>query len=48
LEVYETIRQQGTQQAVIEKMQTRTELYKVLNYYQYEDDIDQLHRKNND
>jgi methylisocitrate lyase len=32
LEVYQTIRQQGTQQSVIGKMQTRTELYDILGY----------------
>ena len=32
LDVYQTIRQQGSQMSVIEKMQTRAELYDFLNY----------------
>ena len=42
LSVYETIRNEGTQQAVIETMQTRTELYEVLGYQAYEDKLDAL------
>jgi methylisocitrate lyase len=42
LEVYETLRQQGTQKAVIDKMQTRTELYDVLGYHEYEKKLDEL------
>lgn len=41
--VYATIRQQGTQQAMLEKMQTREALYQVLNYYQYEAKLDGLY-----
>ena len=33
---------QGTQQAVVEKMQTRMELYEVLGYQAYEDKLDAL------
>jgi methylisocitrate lyase len=40
--VYETIRTEGTQKEVVGKMQTRTELYDVLNYYSFEDKLDQL------
>lgn len=40
--VYHTIRQQGTQASLINTMQTREELYQVLNYHQYEDKIDEL------
>ena len=40
--VYETIRRDGTQQAVVETMQTRTELYEVLGYQAYEDKLDAL------
>ena len=40
--VYETIRQQGTQRSLIEAMQTREELYAVLDYYAYERKLDEL------
>ncbi len=42
LDVYEAIRNDGTQQAVVERMQTRTELYDVLGYQAYEDKLDAL------
>ena len=42
LEVYRTIRRDGTQSAVLPKMQTRTELYEFLNYHAYEDQLDML------
>jgi len=42
LSVYETIRNDGTQKAVVEKMQTRMELYDVLGYQAYEDKLDAL------
>ncbi len=42
LDVYETIRKDGTQRAVVEKMQTRMELYDVLGYQSYEDKLDAL------
>ncbi len=42
LAVYETIRHDGTQQAVVDTMQTRTELYDVLGYQAYEDKLDAL------
>jgi methylisocitrate lyase len=42
LDVYKTVRQDGTQNAVIEKMQTRDELYDVLAYQEYEDKLDEL------
>jgi len=40
--VYRTLRDEGTQQNVIESMQTRNELYDVLGYHDYEDKLDQL------
>ncbi len=40
--VYETLRQDGTQQAEIKSMQTRTELYDVLDYHAYEQKLDAL------
>jgi methylisocitrate lyase len=42
LQVYETIRKDGTQAAAIDDMQTRMELYEVLNYQSYEDKLDAL------
>jgi methylisocitrate lyase len=45
LSVYETIKHDGTQQAAIQSMQTRTELYDVLGYQAYEDKLDALFRK---
>jgi methylisocitrate lyase len=41
-DVYETLRRDGTQKAVIDNMQTRDELYDVLGYHEYEDKLDQL------
>lgn len=45
INVYETIRAQGTQQSLLPTMQTREELYKVLNYHQYEQKLDELFAK---
>ena len=42
LEVYTSLRKDGTQAAVLDKMQTRTELYDVLGYQAYEDKLDEL------
>jgi methylisocitrate lyase len=42
LSVYESIRKDGTQQNVIELMQTRNELYEFLNYHAYEKKLDEL------
>ncbi len=42
IEVYSTIREQGTQAAVVERMQTRVELYEVLGYHAYEEKLDAL------
>ena len=42
LEVYTAIREDGTQKAVVDKMQTRDELYDVLDYKSYEDKLDAL------
>ena len=42
LKVYETIRSEGTQQAVVSTMQTRSDLYKFLNYHDYERKLDEL------
>jgi methylisocitrate lyase len=40
--VYRAIREDGTQKAVIDTMQTRADLYKVLGYHAYEDKLDEL------
>jgi methylisocitrate lyase len=40
--VYGTIRRDGTQRQLIERMQTRTELYDVLGYHDYERTLDEL------
>ncbi|HWL06992.1 MAG TPA: methylisocitrate lyase, partial [Planctomicrobium sp.] len=44
-QVYSAIRADGTQQAVIPLMQTRTELYDVLDYHSYENKLDTLFNK---
>lgn len=43
--VYQTIRRDGTQQAAVPTMQTRAELYDVLDYHAYEQKLDQLFKK---
>ncbi|GAB7524452.1 methylisocitrate lyase [Paraburkholderia sp. 2C] len=40
--VYRTIRRDGTQQAVVDTMQTRAELYESIGYYAYEQKLDEL------
>lgn len=42
LNVYRNIVDQGTQQKILEKMQTREDLYKVLKYREFEEKLDQL------
>jgi methylisocitrate lyase len=42
LNVYQTLRRDGTQKAVVDTMQTRTELYDYLGYHAYEDKLDRL------
>jgi len=42
LEFYETVRREGTQKDLIEKMQTREELYEHLDYHRYEQKLDEL------
>ncbi|HVY52981.1 MAG TPA: methylisocitrate lyase [Gammaproteobacteria bacterium] len=44
LNVYQTIRSEGTQQAALPAMQTREELYSILNYHQYENKLDELNK----
>ena len=43
LAVYEAIRAHGTQKAVLGSMQTREELYSVLDYHAYERKLDELY-----
>ena len=45
LDVYTDVREKGTQSAVIDRMQTRTELYDVLGYQAYEDKLDALFKE---
>ncbi len=44
--VYQHIRKEGTQKNVLDTMQTREELYKSINYHQYEQKLDALFKKN--
>ena len=44
LRVYQEIREQGTQQGVIDIMQTRADLYHYLNYHSYEQKLDELYQ----
>ncbi len=45
LEVYQTIAVDGDQKAVLDKMQTRAELYEVLGYNVYEEKLDRLFQR---
>jgi methylisocitrate lyase len=40
--VYQHLLEVGNQEAMVEHMQTRKELYAHLNYHDYEDKLDQL------
>jgi methylisocitrate lyase len=42
LTVYENLRKAGTQKGVVGDMQTREELYDILNYHSYEKKLDEL------
>jgi methylisocitrate lyase len=42
LKVYQSILADGSQQSVVDSMQTRMELYDFLDYHQYEKTLDQL------
>ncbi len=46
LQVYETIRKEGTQRSMIPLMQTRADLYRYLDYYAYEEKLDALFARN--
>lgn len=45
INVYQTIRQEGTQASAIADMQTREQLYDVLGYHQYEQKLNELFEK---
>jgi methylisocitrate lyase len=45
LNVYKTLRSEGTQQSVVDTMQTRAELYDYLDYHKYEQKLDELFAK---
>jgi methylisocitrate lyase len=42
LDVYQTLRREGTQANVVDTMQTRMELYDYLNYHGFEQKLDEL------
>jgi methylisocitrate lyase len=42
LNVYQTLRDKGSQESVIDTMQTRVELYEFLGYHEYEQKLDEL------
>lgn len=46
LNVYQTIRQTGTQKPALDTMQTREELYELLGYHAYEQKLDELFTNN--
>lgn len=48
LTTYETIIQQGTQQSILDTMQTREDLYHILGYHKYEQKLDQLMEEENE
>ena len=48
LNVYQQIMSNGSQQSVLETMQTREELYQYLGYHEYEQQLDQLLTKGDD
>jgi methylisocitrate lyase len=48
LQVFETIRNEGTQKHIIPQMQTRADLYKYLDYHSYEEKLDALFSKDKD
>jgi methylisocitrate lyase len=43
--VYATLRREGSQRSVVPEMQTREELYDVLDYHAYERKLDELYRR---
>jgi methylisocitrate lyase len=45
LNVYQTIRRDGSQKAILDAMQTRAELYETIRYHEYERKLDELFGK---
>jgi methylisocitrate lyase len=45
LRVYESLRKEGTQKKLLGSMQTREELYAILDYHSYEKKLDELYRR---
>ncbi len=45
LDFYQTVRRDGTQKHIIDRLQTRAELYDYLDYHSYEEKLDQLFAK---
>ena len=48
LNVYETLRRDGTQKRVVATMQTRDDLYDYLGYHAYEEKLDRLFARRKD
>jgi methylisocitrate lyase len=48
LATYEAIRREGTQRGMLERMQTRAELYRYLNYEAFEQQLDRLFAEGKD
>ena len=48
LDVYKTIENAGSQKELLNKMQTRAELYDLLRYEEYEKKLDKLFASNKD
>jgi len=42
LNVYQDLREKGTQEGTLDTMQTRMELYDMLGYHEYEEKMDAL------
>ena len=45
LNVYKTVRSEGTQQSIVDTMQSRSELYDYLDYHKFEQKLDELFAK---
>jgi len=43
--VYKEIKEKGTQEGILDKLQTRDELYEVLDYHSFENKLDELFKK---
>jgi len=48
LNVYQTLRRDGTQKSAVATMQTRDELYDYLRYHDYEQKLDRLFAQRKD